>query len=523
MKKNLPVTNHEQDFANDIRIVSTTDLKGVLTYANKEFFDISGFDKNELIGKSHNIVRHPDMPPAAFADLWQTLKAGKAWMGIVKNRCKNGNYYWVDAHVTPLHEAGKVIGYQSVRTKPLRECVLRAENIYKRINSGKPVFSLISRIKANVQKTIPLFFVLIPSFIYLVIADNSSMLQTLLAAGVGVLFVLTIAFWYSRPQVNDTAIAREVFDNKLAQWIYTGRLDDAGQYQLALKAQQSMLKTILGSVDDSSEHLSSLASSTSTVVDKTNRGVQQQQMEIDMVATAMEEMAATVQEVAVSTNTALQAAQDSKQQATEGALTVTEAIGIIDSISDSVSDAEITINSLAKNSNDIGSVLDVISGIAEQTNLLALNAAIEAARAGEQGRGFAVVADEVRTLASRTQTSTHEIQSMIDKLQSAAQVAVKKIGNVRQRSQEGVEQIEKSSESLAKIVGSVEVVNDMSIQIASAAEEQSSVAEEVNKNISNISMVATSTAAGAEETAQSSVQLSKMVTDLQAMVQQFSH
>ena len=523
MKKNLPVTNHEQEFANDIRIVSTTDLKGVLTYVNDEFINISGFVKDELIGKSHNLVRHPDMPPAAFEDLWQTLKSGKAWMGIVKNRCKNGDYYWVDAHVTPLYEGEQVIGYQSVRTKPSQECVTRADDIYKRINSGKSVFSLINRIKLKLSKIVSLFAVLIPSFVYLLSAGHLSLLQALLTAGIGVLSALGFSFWYTKPQVSDTAVARNVFDNKLAQWIFTGRLDDSGQYQLAIKAQQSMLKTILGSVEDSAGHLGSLASSTSAVVEQTSKGVHQQQMEIDMVATAMQEMAATVEEVAVSTNSAMRAAQDTKEQATEGALTITEAIGIIGSLSVSVNEAEITINNLAKDSNEIDSVLDVITGIAEQTNLLALNAAIEAARAGEQGRGFAVVADEVRTLASRTQSSTHEIQTMIEKLQLAAQGAVKKMGYVRERSHEGVAQIEKSAESLTEIVGSITIVNDMSTQIASAAEEQSSVAEEVNKNINNINSVASETAAGAEETAQSSNQLSQMVTGLQSMVRQFSH
>ena len=521
MKKNLPVTNQEQQFTNDIRIVSTTDLKGITTYVNNEFINISGFEKHELIGKSHNVVRHPDMPPAAFEDLWQTLKSGKAWMGIVKNRCKNGDYYWVDAHVTPLFEGEQVVGYQSVRSKPSQECVSRAEAVYKRINTGKAIFSLSHRIKLKFKKTLSYFSVLIPALVYLVSAGYLSLMQTLLTMGIGLLSALGLALWNSRPQASD--VAKNIFDNKLAQWIFTGRLDDAGQYQLAIKAQQSMLNTILGSVEDSSEQLGFLAASTSSVVEQTNIGVQQQQMEIDMVATAMEEMAATVQEVAVSTNSALQAAQDTRQQATDGALTVTEAIGIINSLSDSVGEAEVTINDLAKNSHEIGSVLDVISGVAEQTNLLALNAAIEAARAGEQGRGFAVVADEVRTLASRTQSSTHEIQTMIEKLQLAAQGAVKKMSYVRERSFEGVEQIERSAESLADIVASISTVNDMSTQIATAAEEQSSVAEEVNRNISNISLVATQTASGAEETEKSSHQLSIMVTGLQSMVRQFRH
>ena len=150
MKKNLPVTNTEKEFRDDIRIISTTDLKGIVTYANDHFIDISGFSQDEIIGKSHNIVRHPDMPPAAFADLWATLKAGKQWLGIVKNRCKNGDYYWVTAHVTPIYKHGEVSGYQSVRVRPKPEWVRRANQVYRRINRGKKPFSLLNRLARTV-------------------------------------------------------------------------------------------------------------------------------------------------------------------------------------------------------------------------------------------------------------------------------------------------------------------------------------------------------------------------------------
>ncbi|HEC18817.1 MAG TPA: PAS domain-containing protein, partial [Gammaproteobacteria bacterium] len=139
MKKNLPVTGKEKSYSDHIKIISTTTPKGILDSINEDFIYTSGFSEEELLGKSHNVVRHPDMPPAAFDDLWKTIKAGKPWMGIVKNRCKNGDHYWVDAYVTPIFQGGEITGYQSVRVKPEREYVYRAEKVYKRLNAGKPI------------------------------------------------------------------------------------------------------------------------------------------------------------------------------------------------------------------------------------------------------------------------------------------------------------------------------------------------------------------------------------------------
>ena len=137
MKKNLPITDNEVTFDDSVAITSTTDLKGALTYINKDFLDISGFSTNELIGKNHNVVRHPEMPSAAFEDLWATVKSGKAWMGLVKNRCKNGDYYWVDAFVTPLAKNGEITGYESTRVKPSPIRVKSVTALYKKINAGK--------------------------------------------------------------------------------------------------------------------------------------------------------------------------------------------------------------------------------------------------------------------------------------------------------------------------------------------------------------------------------------------------
>ena len=246
-----------------------------------------------------------------------------------------------------------------------------------------------------------------------------------------------------------------------------------------------------------------------------------QRSETEQVATAMNEMSATVQEVARHAGDASGAAANADNEAKAGNSIVSLASTSIDELAHEVENASGVINQLADDSDKIGTVLDVIKGIAEQTNLLALNAAIEAARAGEQGRGFAVVADEVRTLAGRTQESTQEIEAMIDKLQSGAKNAVTAMESGREKATVGVEQTKQAGEALAAITRAVSTISEMNIQIASAAEEQSATTEEMNKNIININQLADETANSADQSTAASAELSKLASDLQNLVNQF--
>ncbi len=282
------------------------------------------------------------------------------------------------------------------------------------------------------------------------------------------------------------------------------------------------LRSMIGEITGSTAQLASAAEELTTITEHTSHGIRQQQAEIDQVATAVNEMVATVQEVARNAEQAAHAAQNADQSAKSGALVATEAMGGIDALVNEVEKSAAVIHELEAESESIGMVLDVIKGIAEQTNLLALNAAIEAARAGEQGRGFAVVADEVRTLASRTQKSTQEIHTMIERLQSGASNAVKVMESARAQGKKGVDQVEKAAESLAEIAGAVATINDMNTQIASAAEEQSAVAEEINRNVVNISQAAVQSASGSEKTASSSEDLARLAGQLQNLVGRFT-
>jgi methyl-accepting chemotaxis protein len=239
-----------------------------------------------------------------------------------------------------------------------------------------------------------------------------------------------------------------------------------------------------------------------------------QKEEIDKVATAMNEMSATVQEVARNATEAAEAAHRADSETTNGKNVVAQAIEAIDLLANEVDDAAKVINRLENDSEEIGAILDVIRGIAEQTNLLALNAAIEAARAGEQGRGFAVVADEVWTLAQRTQQSIQEIQNMIERLQAGAQEAVKAMQQGRTRAQAGVEQAAAAGTSLETITAAVGTISDMNAQIATAAEEQSVVAEEINLNITSISDMSDKMVGMTKKTRTSRDELKKLIEEL---------
>jgi len=297
--------------------------------------------------------------------------------------------------------------------------------------------------------------------------------------------------------------------------------DLIGEIIGAFNSMAENLRNVIGQISGATTQLAAAAEETSTITEETSRGVQQQQTQIDSIAAAMSEMTTTVQEVARNAADASEAADKADREAKNGALVATEAIGGIDSLVSEMNSAGRAIRDLEQESENIGSVLDVIRGIAEQTNLLALNAAIEAARAGEQGRGFAVVADEVRTLASRTQQSTQEIQDMIQRLQDGAVNAVKVMEGAQAKAQDSSELVERAAESLATIAGSVASINDMSTLIASAAEEQSAVAAEIQANMNNIREVADRSAEGAVQTAKASDELARLAAEQQTLMATF--
>ncbi len=348
-----------------------------------------------------------------------------------------------------------------------------------------------------------------------------------IAVGISVPVLLSvyvfIRVFVSRPLGDMTTRLRGIAEGEgdLTHRLPVRGKDEIGQASSAFNAMMDNFREIIGKVLDSTHRLGTSAGGLSQVTERTNDGVDRQRGEINQVATAMNEMAATAQGVERHAEQGADAARSALASAQDGKGVVTRTIDTIDRLNDDIREAVATIKKLEHDSESIGAILSVIRTIAEQTNLLALNAAIEAARAGEQGRGFAVVADEVRSLANRTQQSAREIQEMIERLQAASRQAAQVMEKSRQQAEAGVKSAAEAGAALGEIHAAVGTINEVNHQIASAAGEQRTVAEEINRNITNISDAADQNADGSHQTAKAADGLTRLAGELQALVGRF--
>ncbi len=339
-----------------------------------------------------------------------------------------------------------------------------------------------------------------------------------ISAAFGVIF----SWLFATSIVSALRKATVVASGDLTQEIVVTSNDEVGELLTAINGLRHKLLNMLSDISGTTAQLSSASEELSAITAQTSTAIETQHMETEQVATAMSEMTATVQQVAANINQTADATTAASNQTNEGSQVVEKTILQINKLADQVDTSSNTIHQLEQQSEAISAVLVVIKGIAEQTNLLALNAAIEAARAGEQGRGFAVVADEVRTLASRTRESTDEINEMIEKLQSGSREAVAVMEQSREEAQVAVEFAKQTGDALASITQAVSQINEMSTQIASAAVEQGAVSEEINRNIVKINSMSNQTADGAKETAIANQDLARMATKLNELVGQFT-
>ncbi|MCU1733640.1 methyl-accepting chemotaxis protein [Pseudomonas sp. 20P_3.2_Bac4] len=520
MRMNLPVTEQERTFPQEQRLISTTDLNSRITYCNDAFVAISGFTRDELLHEPHNLVRHPDMPPAVFAHMWETIKGGKPWMGVVKNRAKNGDFYWVSAYVTAIYENGRISGYESVRSLPSRDQVQRAAALYERLRAGRSPTSWAARTLDVLEHGWPLVGAGVVSVIaYLALPQY---------AALGVLMASLLSAWFLLENRQSRVIRRtlaehpKAFTSPLVALTYSRNLGLQGQLDLAMISEEARLQTALTRLVDAGVSVRTRASQSSDLSGAQAQMLDRQRSETDQSATAIAQMAATIQQVTQNVQNTAHAASDADELTRQGSTLAQQSLRAMSSMADAVNDIGQAVHALAEQTQSIGSVVDVITSIAEQTNLLALNAAIEAARAGEQGRGFAVVADEVRSLAQRTRTSTEEIHQIIASLRAGADRAVTSANKGGQISRDSVHSVEAVQVALSGISEAVSRITGMSQQIATASEQQSHVVEDINQQIVRIAQLCDHSAGQARQGAEISQELERMAEYLHDLAERFN-
>jgi aerotaxis receptor len=509
MRLNTPVSQNELVMEDGKTIVSCTDLKGNITYANPYFMEVSGFAENELIGAPQNIVRHPEMPVEAFADMWRTIADGEPWTGMVKNRCKNGDFYWVLANVTPVIEDGKPVGYLSVRTKPSREQVNQADALYREIREGNRRHlrivkgsarssSIFASVKLFIDAPLAMHIMLATALwsallalgaLGLLLLDTTTLLKMRHWLGGGALVLLLGMVAFNRHLYVNVAsplrrainAARMLAGGDLTAAIDVPRNDEMGQLLAALRQTNINLHSIIGDVRRNFEAISTATDEIADGnMDLSNR-TEAQSANLQQTASSMEQLTAAVQQSALNVVNANKLAERAREVAAQGGNTVSQVVA--------------TMGEISSSSNKILDIIGLIDGIAFQTNILALNAAVEAARAGEQGRGFAVVAGEVRTLAQRSATAAKEIKGLID-----ASIDTVKAGTELTNSAGAI---------MAQVIESVARVTQVMGEISSSTHEQSTGIGQVNEAVIKIDGITQQNAAMVEEAAAAAGNLSQ--------------
>ncbi|HRE17009.1 MAG TPA: PAS domain-containing methyl-accepting chemotaxis protein, partial [Rhodocyclaceae bacterium] len=385
MKTNLPVTLTERLLKPDAPIVTETDLKGIITYANQSFVDISGFAAEELIGKSHNVVRHPDMPPAAFADLWETIQRGMPWQGLVKNRAKNGDFYWVQAYVSPIRKHRQVIGYRSIRVAPRRDQVESAEALYQAIRQGRAnlprtrTLSLLQRIPFARRAWLA-FAGIAASYLGLAALATLGLPPIGLWSAAAACIVLTLAaggWWVNAAQRGIDKIQagmEEIEEGNFAIDLKIGPTDEFGNIIIALQTVAMHLRSVIADILAASQRLAKQSGDLDTVSAGLAERTGSQSDRVMQVSAATEEMSVSVNEISHATEQMVTSADQAQQVVLTAEENMRESLAAIQKIVTVVGNARTELDSLRLGVEKIGSVTVTIKEIAEQTNLLALNA-----------------------------------------------------------------------------------------------------------------------------------------------------
>jgi aerotaxis receptor len=514
MRTNLPITQAEFQFGDGETLLSTTDTSSHINYANGAFIRTSGYSTDELMGQPHNMVRHPDMPTEAFADMWRTLKDGQSWTALVKNRRKNGDHYWVRANACPMSRNGRITGYLSVRTKPSRSEIAAAEKLYAEFREGRAggkafhcglvvrtgLFSWLSalqllpcawRVRLGMLGGYALTMLLM-SFTGM----EASALGILAAVLGGALIGadLFIEQQVTAPLANIMKAAQQVACGEMHEAVNLNRCDELGLIARAVTQSGLNLQSLVADVFEQAGGLQSGSSEIATANRDLSSRTEQTASNLQQTSSAMEQQTAAVGQNSDTANKASELAKTASSTAMLGGETVANVVTRMALISDS--------------SRKIAEIISVIDGIAFQTNILALNAAVEAARAGEQGRGFAVVASEVRSLAGRSAAAAKEIKTLIDD-------SVDKVAS-------GSELVTQAGRTMSDVVEQVQRVADLIGEITLASREQNVGIQQVGKAVSQLDNMTQQNASMVEEISASADSLNSQAKRLVQAVGVFS-
>ncbi len=506
MRINHPVTQREHDYPASATLMSATDSKGRITYANQAFVDVSGYAREDLMGAPHNVIRHPDMPPQAFADMWRSIQAGEPWTGLVKNRRSNGDHYWVRANVVPVQTQGRASGYISVRTHPTQPEIQQAESLYQAMNTGQAAHLRLFRgllLRQGWAAALTAHKVWsVRTRIHAGMALAAGLgLGGLMAAGLplsatwpamlGLLGALAVSNWtlqthIARPLEEVKRHAMDVVAGRAKDPLMLDRVDEVGMTLRCVNQMGLMFRWV---IDDVAQQVQQLR----TEIDRIAGGNQQ-------LNHRTEQSAAAVQQTASSMGQMIEAMQhnvDTSRQASELAAQTRQAAS---EGGQAVSDVMATMDQITSSSHRIADITGVIDGIAFQTNILALNASVEAARAGEQGKGFAVVAGEVRQLAQRTAQAAREIKSLIA-------TSVEKVNL-------GADKVQGASGTIQAVVEQVQQVAQLIDEVSAATQQQGEGIGQVNGAVVHMDQITQQNAALVEQTASASASLKQQAEQL---------
>lgn len=506
-----------KEYSVDSNLISTTDLDGNITYANDVFCSIADYKYEELIGEPHNVVRHSDMPKAGFAQLWEYIKSGRSWMGLVKNQCKNGKeHYWVSAFVTPIkNEQDEIIEYQSVRVRPEKEQIERAQKLYSEINDNKYKQPIrFNQHKLSIILSIVIFCIFLFDILFDMVITKYLMILIMSAS------IFISSNQYRRYKLL-LSKANSIYKNDLMEIPYTNNFDDYSRIELSLLMNKSSVRAVSARSYFTSLDVCAHINKNLEELINMKKDLEKQNDEVLLVATAIDELTYSIGEASSSAIQSANLTEDICNELNLGLNMVNNTIINVEKLSDELVDAKKTMEFLSVDNKKMVIILDVITNISEQINLLALNAAIEAARAGETGRGFAVVADEVRGLALKTKSSINEVGEMIHSLNCNSSKAVMQINNGSNLSQHCKKLAQDTGAILHNVNLNLANISEKTAEIACAINEQAIVTKEVNENISNITLLTASAVDTIHLNVKNTVTLNEKTNDMNKLMKQF--